>query len=271
VFGYPITEQRMETVEDRTIPVQWFERDRLEIQNDGTVTAGRLGAQVLEMQWRPWVPSNEAPINSLECRYFPQTGYNVCGWISGYWERNGGLERFGYPITSAMEETIEGQTYYVQYFERRRMELHQQPSGHTNVLLGLLGNAVLKELIPGSRSPYPQCLDTMAWVLQEVHWRLPYPHVLGCPNRAAPTNMPASIQRFEGGEMIWFDPGPNRSSGGVLPRTMLAYIQQPGEPYPTFMRPFTDTWQAGQDPERPDVTPPQGYYAPWRGFGSLFL
>jgi hypothetical protein len=170
VFGYPITEQRMETVEDRTIPVQWFERDRLEIQNDGTVTAGRLGAQVLEMQWRPWVPGNEAPINSLECRYFPQTGYNVCGWISGYWERNGGLERFGYPITSAMEETIEGQTYYVQYFERRRMELHQQPSGHTNVLLGLLGNAVLKELIPGSRSPYPQCLDTMAWVLQEIRY-----------------------------------------------------------------------------------------------------
>jgi hypothetical protein len=127
VFGYPISEQQVETVEDRTIPVQWFERDRLEIQDDGTITAGRLGARVLELQWRPWQPGNEAPIASPECRFFPQTGYNVCGWILGYWERNGGLERFGYPITAGMEETIEGQTYAVQYFERRRMELHPNP------------------------------------------------------------------------------------------------------------------------------------------------
>jgi hypothetical protein len=106
VFGYPITEQRVETVEGRTIPVQWFERDRLEIQADGTITAGRLGARYLELTGRPWSPGSETPIPSLECRYFPQTGYNVCGWILGYWERNGGLERFGYPITSAMQETI---------------------------------------------------------------------------------------------------------------------------------------------------------------------
>jgi hypothetical protein len=75
-------------------------------------------------------------------RCFAETGHCISGPIRAYWERNGGLERFGYPITSAMQETIEGRTYYVQYFERRRMELHQQPSGHTNVLLGLLGREV---------------------------------------------------------------------------------------------------------------------------------
>jgi hypothetical protein len=79
VFGYPISEQRVETVEDRTIPVQWFERDRLEIQADGTITAGRLGARVLELQWRPWQPGNERLLASPQCRYFPETGYNVCG------------------------------------------------------------------------------------------------------------------------------------------------------------------------------------------------
>ena len=30
IFGYPITPQRVETVEGRTLPVQWFQRDRLE-------------------------------------------------------------------------------------------------------------------------------------------------------------------------------------------------------------------------------------------------
>jgi hypothetical protein len=42
----------VETVEGRTIAVQWFERDRLEIQLDGTITAGRLGARALELQGR---------------------------------------------------------------------------------------------------------------------------------------------------------------------------------------------------------------------------
>src|SRR5690606_7652231 len=116
---------------------------RLEIQADGTITAGRLGARLLELQGRPWqnFPA-ERPINSLECRYFAETRHNVCGWFLGYWERNGGLERFGYPISGAFEEEIEGRTYTVQYFERRRMEYHPENRYPYDVLLGLLGREV---------------------------------------------------------------------------------------------------------------------------------
>ncbi|MCS7289163.1 MAG: hypothetical protein NZ699_08530 [Roseiflexus sp.] len=42
-FGLPSSAQRTAMVEDRMLTVQWFERDRLEIQADGRVTAGRLG------------------------------------------------------------------------------------------------------------------------------------------------------------------------------------------------------------------------------------
>lgn len=55
VFGYPISAEHEELTEGRSIRVQWFERDRLEIQADGSITAGRLGARVLELQGRPWV------------------------------------------------------------------------------------------------------------------------------------------------------------------------------------------------------------------------
>ena len=53
-FGFPISSQGMLMAEDRMLQAQWFERDRLEIQADGRVTAGRLGARYLELQDRPW-------------------------------------------------------------------------------------------------------------------------------------------------------------------------------------------------------------------------
>jgi hypothetical protein len=142
VFGFPITEQRVETVEDRTITVQWFQRDRLEIQSDGTITAGRLGARLLELQGRPWESFPTVDSAPDGCRFFPETNHSLCEPFLSYWEINGGLERFGFPITEPQQETIEGLSLTVQYFERRRMEQHAQQPGNP-VLLGLLGSVVL--------------------------------------------------------------------------------------------------------------------------------
>jgi heat shock protein HslJ len=146
VFGFPISQQRQETIEGRAIQVQWFERDRLEIQADGTLTAGRLGARLLELQGRPWErfpKETPATAASPECSYFAVTGFNVCLGIRTYWERNGGLERFGYPISPVMGELIEGKVYSVQYFERRRIEIHPENAAPYDILLGLLGRDVL--------------------------------------------------------------------------------------------------------------------------------
>ncbi|MEI7769139.1 MAG: hypothetical protein WCI67_04125 [Chloroflexales bacterium] len=136
IFGFPITDQHQETVEGRTIQVQWFERDRLEIQADGMVTAGRLGVELLEKQGRPWQQGNKLSPD-LGCLGNYPTGYQICGTFARYWQKNGGLSRLGYPITGEIQETIQGQVYNVQYFERRRFELHGD-----QVLLGLLGREV---------------------------------------------------------------------------------------------------------------------------------
>ncbi|MEI6778645.1 MAG: hypothetical protein WCK70_17230 [Chloroflexales bacterium] len=136
IFGYPIRDQNLETVEGRTIQVQWFERDRLEIQADGTVTTGRLGVQMLEIQGRPWQQGNKMAPDSGCIANFP-TGHQVCGTFARFWQKNGGLVRLGYPVTPEIQETIQGQLYTVQYFERRRFELHGD-----QVMLGLLGSEV---------------------------------------------------------------------------------------------------------------------------------
>ncbi|MBA3471137.1 MAG: hypothetical protein H0T53_15995 [Herpetosiphonaceae bacterium] len=58
-----------------------------------------------------------------------------------FWEANGGLSVFGYPITGAFEQVNEdtGQVYLTQYFERQRFELHPENSAPYDVLLGRLG------------------------------------------------------------------------------------------------------------------------------------
>src|SRR5215216_4280268 len=101
IFGYPITPQQVETVEGQTLPVQWFERDRLEDHGAAGVLAGRLGARYLELTYRPWeyfdkITSAGTPAT---CSFFEQTGHSMCEPYLSYWRQHGGLERFGYPVT----------------------------------------------------------------------------------------------------------------------------------------------------------------------------
>lgn len=149
VFGFPISAQFEAVVEGRTLQVQWFERDRLEIQPNGLVTAGRLGVEYLEgfrqEQWRTgtiYTPDQGCIVTN------PATGHQICGAFATYWRNNGGIERFGLPITGERVETLNGQQYTVQYFERRRFEIHGN-----QVLLGLLGREVYDLISAGPVDP----------------------------------------------------------------------------------------------------------------------
>lgn len=157
VFGFPINAQAQEIVEGTPLQVQWFERDRLEIQPGGMVTAGRLGVERLEQQGINWqaLPGDEAA--QPGCHFFTETQFNLCEPFLGYWQANGGLERFGFPVTRQRPEMLEGREYVVQYFERRRFELHPEV-GPNAVLLGLLGREVLsgRQGQPPAPQPTPQ-------------------------------------------------------------------------------------------------------------------
>src|SRR6266540_4210441 len=72
-------------------------------------------------------------------RCFPETNQCMSGRIRQFWEENGGLPVFGFPITDQHEETLEGKPYQVQWFERNRLELHPENQPPYDVLLGRLG------------------------------------------------------------------------------------------------------------------------------------
>jgi hypothetical protein len=80
-------------------------------------------------------------------RCFPETGQCVRGRFLQFWEQNGGLPVFGYPIGPALEVPRSDlsfvpygpEVYLVQLFERARLELHPENAPPYDVLLGALG------------------------------------------------------------------------------------------------------------------------------------
>jgi hypothetical protein len=103
------------------------------------VQLGLLGVQLTES--RAFAPATDFQPGA-DVVYFPQVSHTLTGAFLGYWQAHGALRQFGYPISEPVLEqnTQDGKTYSVQYFERARFELHPENAGSQyEVLLGLLG------------------------------------------------------------------------------------------------------------------------------------
>jgi hypothetical protein len=59
-------------------------------------------------------------------RCFSETHQCIDGRIREFWEQNGGLPVFGFPIGGEEQRTVDGKTFTVQRFERNRLELHPE-------------------------------------------------------------------------------------------------------------------------------------------------
>lgn len=88
---------------------------------------------------------------------FPETGQCISGRFRAYWEEQGGLAVFGFPVTPARNEHSQdtGQTYLTQWFERNRFELHPDNQPPYDVLLGRLGDERLRDQLIAWQSGFP--------------------------------------------------------------------------------------------------------------------
>ncbi len=153
LFGFPITEifEEVNINDGKVYSVQYFERERLEFHPEAKnpayrVQLGLLGTNMLWVNCRSFPRAGPLPSSPLRT-FFPQTGHNMSNSFKKYWERNGGLAIFGFPVSEEFSETdpATGKTFIVQWFERARFEYHPEYSGTSNeVLLGLLGRDWLK-------------------------------------------------------------------------------------------------------------------------------
>jgi hypothetical protein len=82
----------------------------------------------------------------MDSIWFPETEHALQGVFKSYWEANGSLPIFGYPLTGEFSERSvdTGNTYTVQFTERQRFEWHPANAGTPyEVLLGRLGADLL--------------------------------------------------------------------------------------------------------------------------------
>jgi peptide/nickel transport system substrate-binding protein len=160
VNGLPITARRAEisTEDGKSYETQWFERAKYEAHPENQapydVLLGRLGANFVEGRGsidgetgevrnaadaafvKVDQPSDIGPTKL----YFPETGHTVSGKILEYWQKYGGLQQFGFPLSESFDEpSTDGKTYETQYFERARFEVHPEKAAPYEVELGLLG------------------------------------------------------------------------------------------------------------------------------------
>jgi Zn-dependent protease len=144
IFGFPISSRVQETVKSTgdIYTAQYFERARFELHpaTGGQVILGTLGALTTQPQ--------EAATPIEGAQFFPETGHNLSGPFLKFWNENGGLAIFGFPITEELIEKnpIDGKDYTVQYFERNRFELHPENAGTPfEVQLGQLGTQIYNQ------------------------------------------------------------------------------------------------------------------------------
>ena len=132
VFGYPLTEQ-ITSKDGKT--VQYFQRARFE-QSAGTITLTPLGKST-------YTPGKQLDFsNSFACQTFSETGYAVCFAFLDFFNQNGGLKRFGYPISPFEFHN----NVIIQYFENARFEYRPGNPEGQRVVLADLGRVYFDQL-----------------------------------------------------------------------------------------------------------------------------
>jgi hypothetical protein len=150
LWGPPITE----AFEENGLTVQYFERSRMECASDAHGACDpRLSplGELLGHQTPRVTSVPEALIRDDLCRYYPETGHNVCFSFLAFYLESGGPEILGPPIS----ELTVGPGVILQYFRRARIEWHTDVPATAAMRLGPLGREhfTAKGLDPSLLSP----------------------------------------------------------------------------------------------------------------------
>lgn len=137
LYGYPITEQI--TGRDGK-SVQYFQRARFEFRADQP--EGQR-VQLTQLGRETYISTGLLDVgNSFACRSYTETGFSVCFAFLEFFDANGGVAQFGYPISGFEYH----ENKIVQYFERARLEWQPWRADGYRVVISDLGRAYFDKL-----------------------------------------------------------------------------------------------------------------------------
>ncbi len=99
---------------------------------------------ILSAAWLALLLAPLATARAAAPRFFPETGQTVRDPLLAFWDANGGLPVFGLPVSDQRSEQTFEARVNLQHFERNRLELHPENAAPYNVLLGRLGDDLLR-------------------------------------------------------------------------------------------------------------------------------
>ncbi len=174
-----------------------------------------------------------------ECRFFPETEYYVCGSFLEFFERHGGVEILGYPLTSSCEDPERGGRQ-VQYFQRGRLEVHPEAPAAYRVQLGLLADElgyifppVREEEIPRSNSAlhhyFPETQHVVSYAFLDYFRENGGIDVFGYPRSEFMHEGGRVVQYFQRARMKWH---PENPAGSRIQLSNLGeeYLRRFGPP-----------------------------------------
>jgi len=127
LYGLPITDEFV-SVAASGRRVQYFEYARFELRPENPpelrVVKSELGKTLYDQEQ----PGGVIPLpqGDTGCRFFKETGFQVCYAFLDFYDTYGGIDQFGYPVSDLEQHD----TFAVQYFQFARLEWHpEQPVG----------------------------------------------------------------------------------------------------------------------------------------------
>lgn len=141
LLGFPITESFIDP--HSGLLIQYLENARLErtAGGDPLVRLSELG--ILVGGWD--LPQRAAPIpigRNPGCRYYEESGHQVCHAFLDFYERHGGPASFGLPTTEFRIE--DGRV--VQYFEIFRLDWYPESRNGNRIRIGPLGRLHFEQM-----------------------------------------------------------------------------------------------------------------------------
>jgi hypothetical protein len=164
IYGFPITDAFIDPETRKT--VQYFEKARFVLDPNAPPALQVKFTQLGKLLYTPGDALHK-PLGFSGCRQFPETGFEVCYDFLEFFEANGDLAQFGYPISNYEKHGDR----IVQTFQLARFEWHPELRDSSRVKISNLGIEYFYFINENPKLLLPQLTNAITQTTMKINLR----------------------------------------------------------------------------------------------------